>query len=124
MKRVLYSGLVVVGLVGGLAARAGSKVAAQEDSFLAEYYADNEKVLCRDYQTANGSRFSTYQWWVLGFVSGAGHFRTAAKRPMARVNVARVLELTNGYCRTHPPDTLAAAAIAVLDQLDSAGARQ
>ena len=87
-----------------------------EDSFLSDYYLDNETVLCRAYNTANGARFATYQWWVLRFVSGANHVNGAMKRSVPRVDVSRVLGLTSEHCQAHPGDTLSVAAIKVLER--------
>jgi hypothetical protein len=86
----------------------------QEDRFLTAYYT-NEVVLCRDYETANGARLATYQWWLLGFVSGASYVSDA--RPTAPVDVKRVLALASEHCQAKPTDTLAAAAVAVLTTL-------
>jgi hypothetical protein len=115
MRRILAASILVFGLaVGGSDARS-----PQEDPFLTAYYQDNQAVLCRDYQTANGARFATYQWWLLGFVSGAGHVRNAMNRPLAHVEVARAFALASDHCRAKPMDTLASAGIAIVDSLDS-----
>ena len=79
---------------------------------MAVYYGDNQTVLCRDYQTATGVRVAMYQWWLLGFVSGAGH-----GRPMARVDVAKVLAMAADHCQSKPSDTLGSAAVAVFEGL-------
>jgi hypothetical protein len=114
MRRILAGSILTLGLaVGGSDARS-----PQADPFLTAYYQDNHAVLCRDYQTANGARFATYQWWLLGFVSGAGHVRNATGRPV-RVDVARVLALASDHCRAKPMDTLASAGIAIVDSLGS-----
>jgi hypothetical protein len=72
MRRSLAAPIIAFGLAIGQVANA---MAPQQDPYLTAYYSENEKVLCRDYQTANGARFATFQWWVLGFVSGADHVR-------------------------------------------------
>ena len=96
----------------------------QEDSFLTAYYADNESVLCRDYQTANGARVATYQWWLLGFVSGVSHERSTSKRPLVRVDGARVIALAEEHCRAKPTDTLVSAAIAIVNTLSAQESRK
>jgi hypothetical protein len=93
---------------------------AQADPFLAVYYDDNRAVSCRDYGTANGARFATYQWWLLGFVSGAGYERTAMKLPMTKTDAADALEWASNYCKGHPQDTLASAGVALVARLGSA----
>jgi hypothetical protein len=115
MGRTLAASILAFGLAVGQGTDARSP---QEDPFLTAYYNDNETVLCRDYQTANGARFATYQWWLLGFVSGAGHVRGTMKRPLARVDVARALAFASDHCRAKPTETLAAAAIAVVAKLE------
>jgi hypothetical protein len=117
MRRSVTALILAFGLAIGQIVTA---TAPQEDPLLTEYYYGDEKILCRDYQTANGARWATYQWWVLGFVSGADHAQSTGKRPGARANVARVLKLASDYCSAHPTDRLAAAAVAVVDQLGSA----
>ena len=104
----------------GLAITFGMKAhSAQADSFLALYYADNETVLCRDYGTANGARFATYQWWLLGFVSGAGHAHTTMKSPIARIDAVSALGIASDYCAANPTASLAAAATAIVTKLAS-----
>ena len=93
-----------------------------EDPFLAAYYNEPTAVSCRDYQTANGARLAAYQWWILGFVSGANQARSAMKLSMARVDVARILELVSDHCEAAPTDSLAAAATAVLNRLTQSAA--
>jgi hypothetical protein len=115
MRRILAASILAFGLaIGGIDARS-----PQEDPFLTTYYQDNQLVLCRDYQTANGARFAAYQWWLLGFASGAGHVRSAIGRPLARVEVARALALASDHCRAKPMDTLTSAGIAIVDSLGS-----
>ena len=87
MRRSQAAPIIAFGLAIGQVANA---MAPQQDPYLTAYYSENEKVLCRDYQTANGARFATFQWWVLGFVSGADHVRRTMKRPMARVDVGHL----------------------------------
>jgi hypothetical protein len=116
VSRALVASLVVLGVVIVSGYAAGR---AQEDSFLAVYYNDNGTVTCRDYGTANGARFATYQWWLLGFVSGAGHVRTAMKLPMTKTDAAGALEWASAYCQSHPGDTLASAGVALVARLAS-----
>lgn len=120
MRRILAAAILAFLLVIGRAAT-GS---VQEDSFLTAYYADNESVLCRHYQTANGARVATYQWWLLGFVSGVSHERSTLKRPLARVDVARVITLAEEHCRAKPTDTLASAAMAIVNKLSTPESRK
>ena len=90
----------------------------QEDPFLTAYY-ENMPVLCQAYKTANGARLATYQWWLLGFVSGASHVSGATKRSATSVDVNRVLELASEHCQARPKDTLGSAAIGVLAALQT-----
>jgi hypothetical protein len=121
MGRSLGALIVAFGLAIGQVTDAR---APQEDPFLTDYYNDTETVRCRDYQTANGVRFATYQWWLLGFVSGADHARRTIRRPLARVDVARILSLASDHCSAHPTDRLASAAVAVVNKLASAQIRK
>ena len=70
------------------------------------YYNDGSAVLCRDYNTANGARLATHQWWLL------------MNLPILRTDVAGVLGLASDYCEAKPTDTLASAAIAIVAKLD------
>jgi hypothetical protein len=117
MERVLAASIIAFGLVIGQGTRARR---APEDPFLTVYYNDSKTVLCSAYQTANGARVATYQWWLLGFVSGAGHVRSTIHRPLTHPDVDRVLALALDHCIAKPTDTLAATAIAVVSRLDSA----
>ena len=117
MGRSLAASIVAFGLAIGQVTDAR---APQEDPLLTDYYNDNETVRCSDYETANGVRFATYQWWLLGFVSGADHARRTTKRSLAHVDVARILTLASDHCGAHPTDRLASAAIAIVDKLASA----
>jgi hypothetical protein len=102
--------------LGVISVRATSARSPQEDAFLTSFYADTQSVLCADYLTANGARVATYQWWLLGFVSGADRARTV-KRPMTRADVDRVLDLAETHCSSHPKDSLWTAAAVVADTL-------
>ena len=122
MRKVAFAAAVVASiLVGGLWA---ATVRGQQDPFLTVFYGDDENVLCRDYQTANGARFATYQCWLLGFVSGAGHVSNVMNRPLARSDVARILALAADHCRAKPTDTLASAAVAIVEKLVSEQSRK
>jgi hypothetical protein len=121
MMKTVAAAVVAFVLVGVPLA---ATVSGQADPLLTAYYADNESVLCSAYQTANGARFATYQWWLLGFVSGASHERNALKRPLARVEVARVLEMASEHCRAKPTDTLASTAVAIVKRLSEPQSRK
>ena len=121
MRKIVAAAVVASVIVGGLRA---ATVSGQEDPFLSAYYRDDVKVLCRDYRTANGARFATFQWWLLGFVSGADHVSKTIKRPIAPADVARILALASDHCRTKPTDTLASAAVAIVEKLASEQSRK
>ena len=120
MKWIAAASILVFGL--GVQQRT-DRGKAPEDPFLAAYYNEPTAVLCRNYQTANGARFATYQWWVLGFVSGVHQARSTMKLPMARVDVERILGSVSDHCQAAPTDSLAAAATAVVNRLASAPPR-
>ena len=64
--------MLAIMLAIGLALDQGTpRTSAVDDSLLGDVYEDEKTVLCRDYLTANGARLATYQWWLMGFVSGA-----------------------------------------------------
>src|SRR3954454_9736864 len=114
--RVSVAFVVVIGgmIVSGHAAAGDT----QADPFLAVYYDNNGAVSCQEYGIANGARFATYQWWLLGFVSGAGHVRATMKLPMGKADSAAALEWASNYCIRHPQDTLASAGVALAASLD------
>ena len=115
MRKALFVAIIGLGL---MTFRVGLVGDAQEDPFLALYYNDNGAVLCRDYMTANGARFATYQWWLLGFVSGAAHVRSTMRLAMAKTDVAEALEWASNYCQGHPQDTLGAVGVALVAKLE------
>jgi len=98
---ILVTALVLIGLepVSGR---------AQQDPVLPLF--NTETVSCRQYGTATGARLSTYQWWVKGFVSGAGYAIHTVKFSMAGIEAAAAIEWTGKYCRENPNATLASAA--------------
>src|SRR5688572_26234521 len=96
----------------------GGTHAGQQDSLLALYGATG-MVSCRHFTTANGARRATYEWWLLGFVSGAGYVRSNMGLPMAVTDAHAATERAADYCREKPLDTLAAAATAVVRELGS-----
>jgi hypothetical protein len=93
---------------------------AQSDAFLASYKDGNETVTCREYGTANGTRLATYQWWLLGFVSGASHVRASMKLLVTKTTTASALGWVSNYCLAHPQDTLTLAGAALVGQPESA----
>jgi hypothetical protein len=95
--------------------------AAQQDPFLVVYYNDAKTVLCREYMTSNGARLATYQWWLVGFVSGAAYTRTVVKLPVARVEAADAVTIASDYCRANPNSTLAQAAMTIAVKLGPTG---
>lgn len=114
MKRTVVPSLLALGLAVFSVGVSGN---AQEDSFLTVYYNDNQAVLCRDYNTANGARLATYQWWLVGFVSGSAHARNNLKLPMARIDAARAIERVSMYCLEKPSETLGMAAASLVASL-------
>src|SRR6187431_231867 len=89
VSRALIASLVVL----SVAIFRGDTVGrAQTDPFLSVYYNDNGAVSCRDYGTANGARLAAYEWWLLWFVSGAGHVRTIMRLPMTKTDAAGALQ--------------------------------
>ena len=114
MRRILAASILVVSatIVPGGSTRAG-----QQDSLLTLYGATG-MVSCRDFSTANGARRATYEWWLLGFVSGAGYARNSMGLPMAVTDAQAATERAGNYCREKPLDTLATAATAVVAELE------
>jgi hypothetical protein len=92
---------------------------AQSDPFLTEFNNAPTSVSCREYQTANSTRFATYQWWLIGFASGANHARSMMKLPMRQFNVAAALQSISDYCLQHPTVPLSDAAVALVGDLSS-----
>ena len=115
MTRIIPASLITLGLAFSLQGQT-----APEDPFLMIYYNDTTTVSCRAYMTANGARRATYQWWLFGFVSGAGYMRSVVKLPVARIDAANVLIVASDYCRANPNSTLAQAATAIVAKLGPA----
>jgi hypothetical protein len=92
---------------------AGTFRAAQQDSFLATFESEGT-VQCSVFNTATGVRRVTYEWWLLGFVSGAGFVRGNVNLPMTKVDAAGAVEWTTKYCAQRPKEMLASAAGALV----------
>ena len=120
MKKLLAGSVLAFGVWGF---SEGAVRSAQQDPFLTVYYNNGQAVLCREYNTANGARLSTYQWWLLGFLSGAGHARHDMKLPMARIDADEAIEWAGNYCSEKPSETLGSAAAALVVKLGSAPAK-
>ena len=88
---------------------------AVEDSLLQDFYGDEQTASCRAYLTANGARVATYQWWILGFISGARAAQATTARPVPRAEVGRLLIQAEEYCRARPSESLGQAARALLN---------
>jgi hypothetical protein len=115
MKTALQVAMLAIGAVVFSGSYARS---AQSDSFLVDFLRTGT-VSCREYTTANGMRFVTYQWWLLGFVSGAGH---ASKNPnlrMANIDASAATEWVGKYCIENPGVSLASAATTLVAALES-----
>ena len=113
MKSLQASSIFVTALVlAGLEPASGQ---GQPDPVVAVF--NTETVSCRQYGTATGARLATYQWWVLGFVSGAGYTIDAMKGSMAGIEASAALEWVGKYCREHPNATLASAAAELVNGL-------
>ena len=114
MARVLLAVVLMVGLT----VLHTDVESSQNDAFL-PIFINTGTIYCREYRTANGARLSTYQWWLMGFISGAGHMNRNAKRPMASISTSGALEWTGKYCQENPGNTLAAAAVRLVDILSN-----
>jgi hypothetical protein len=120
VKKLLAGSVLAFGI---WAFSEGAARSAQEAPFLTVYYNNGQAVLCSEYNTANGARLSTYQWWLLGFVSGAGHARHDMKLPMARIDAGEAIEWAGNYCAAKPSEKLGSAAAALVVKLGSARAK-
>ena len=107
--------MLAIMLAMGLALDQGTpRTSSVEDALLGDFYADEKTALCRDYLTANGARLATYQWWLMGFVSGARAAQGTKTPAVPRAGLNDVLEQTEKHCRAHPADSLGQAARALL----------
>lgn len=57
------------------------------------------------------------EWWLLGFVSGAGWEMIDARGPMARTDTRGLIGAVAKYCADHPLENYSQAAIVVVNQL-------
>lgn len=85
----------------------------QQDSFLATFESEGT-VPCSVFNAANATRRATYEWWLLGFVSGAGFARSNLMLSTTKVDAKGATEWVTKYCAQRPKETLGAAAGALV----------
>jgi len=83
------------------------------------------QISCGSYTAASGNQRNTYDWWVLGFVSGANFERLSTNKPDLASTDSRGLEgWVTKYCADHPLDDVVTAAVVLVRELTArAGAK-
>ena len=67
---------------------------------------------CGSWVGASGQSKEVLQWWMLGYVSGAGH-----EVRLAETDAAGIEAWVTKHCTDHPLDTLVKAAMSLVDEL-------
>lgn len=117
-----YEGLLTMRVLAALTAASVciASIAAQaphERAAFAAYgpfHADGSEVTCGALTRASADVKETYEWWMMGFVSGAGR---ESVLPLARTDTAGITAWTTHYCSAHPLESLLKAGIVLVDEL-------
>lgn len=76
------------------------------------------RLSCASFLAAAPEQRNTYDWWVLGFVSGANYGRIYSTLPDLASSDSLGLEAwVAKYCTEHPLDAVVAAAVALVKEL-------
>jgi hypothetical protein len=113
---------VVVVLVLGLLVQRSSSVKAQEFIVYGPI-TDGTPVSCgafTNFEKGSVQR-QTYDWWVFGYVTGAGNILDRHQVGLARTDLNGLRGWMATYCTDHPLDTLIMAAIHLVDELQARG---
>lgn len=110
--------LIVPGLVILLA---GMIVGAQQrevpDGFSRTYGIPSE-MSCATYLRATGAERASYDWWLLGFVSGADYaFGRAAARRFRPTDVQGIVSAVEKFCRERPTAQFGESGMVVVESL-------
>jgi hypothetical protein len=66
--------------------------------------------------TAKGNR-EEWDWWVMGFVSGAGRELSIRNLQLKETDPDGLMEWISKYCADHPLDNLVRASVLLVDEL-------
>jgi hypothetical protein len=77
---------------------------------------------CGVFRNVTGTQKQTYEWWVLGFVSGAGFVYSQDNRAFGETDSAGIKSWIDTYCADHPIDSLPTAALELVDELQQRAA--
>ena len=112
--RIAVAAVMLLGLI----VQQGSSLAAQSGTFRA-YGATGKS--CGVWTMALDDQRVVYEWWVLGFISGADYSRSGPM--MGETDAPGVNAWITQYCADHPLDTMAKAAIELVRELRARGAK-
>lgn len=76
---------------------------------------------CQQWRTSTGSLKIQHEMWLLGFLTGmnAVHYEPEARNDWLRkiADAEQAFLWIDGYCTTHPDDTLVSAGMALSEEL-------
>jgi len=101
-------------IVLGLLIHGGGRVAAQRGQW--ESYGPTIDS-CGTFTKTTGANRVALEWWVLGFVSGAGYAQSQSGVGLAKTDPDGVTEWVAKYCADHPLDPFARAVIELVAEL-------
>jgi len=112
MRRTFALAVIVLGLLvhnGG-----GGVVAAQDGTFM--LYGPTS-MSCGSFANATGRDREALEWWLLGFVSGAGHAHSDHGVQIAPSDSGGLKAWAAKYCAEHPLDDYVKAAMDLVAEL-------
>lgn len=120
-----WLGLVIVGtatllLVGVLAPTAVARLAPPQHGVFAMYGPTN--VTCGAFTASKSTRREVYEWWALGFISGADMViadRSGKRLPGTDADAAKAWIAK--YCAENPLDEFVMAPIKLVEELTRRG---
>ena len=107
--------LAVLGISVLAVTHQGTGAAAQDKAF--RIYGPTPGS-CSKWTAGSAAERQQYEWWLLGFVSGADHSNRST-RPLRETNAAAIAGSVGKYCAEHPQESIASAAVALVGELSS-----
>lgn len=115
MKKLLIVGALLVGY--GIAR-------AQTGTFMVYGpLKSDDFVSCGQWTISFPGEKKAYDWWLLGFVSGAG-YGLKNNGQLARTDSAGLEGWVEKYCADHPLDPLPKAAVSLVEELKARAAQR
>lgn len=75
-------------------------------------------VSCGRFTSPTGNERASYEWWVAGFLSGAGYGMAETGKPLAETDTGGLVAWVSKHCTENPLDTIVKAAISLVNELE------